>query len=68
MAALAIFISREEDGPVTRSVTVAIKRFNKRTSEEVRCTTSKLFSKSSIALRVLVETDTELQDPDRFVF
>ena len=37
-------------------------------SEGVRCDVSKLLSKSSIALRVLDETVTELRNPDGFVF
>ena len=45
-----------------------MERFNSRISEGVRCAVSKLLSKSSIALRVLDETVTELRNPDGFVF
>jgi hypothetical protein len=68
IAELAILISKEEDEPLTKSVMVLMERFNCRTSEGVRCAVSKLFSKSSIALRVLVETVTALRNPDGFVF
>jgi SH3-like domain-containing protein len=67
IAELAILMSKEDDGPFTRSVIVFIDRFNCRTSDGVRSVVSKLFSKSSIALRVFEETFTWLRNPDSFI-